>query len=236
MGKITAKTIIVLIVTVLALTVVCSCTGPEGPQGVVGLQGEQGPQGIAGPQGPVGPEGPAGPRGPAGPQGPAGPAGPAGPQGPVGQVGPRGRTGHTRQLIIAQEIQIVNIVNVEKSRYDDPDDGLPSISYVSNVELESVTKYLAIWRAARGESVRILGAGFLLNEEVIVTLKGQEERSWTRQTVNEYGTFRTSVTVPTWAPTNTTVTVLAWIDYNDNGEFDEDEGECQACWPLYVVR
>jgi hypothetical protein len=86
----------------------CCCFGPQGPQGVPGLQGPQGiqgpagldgkpgqvgPQGSQGPSGQVGAQGPQGIPGPMGPQGSAGPQGPSGPQGPQGNEGPIGPVG-----------------------------------------------------------------------------------------------------------------------------------------------
>jgi Collagen triple helix repeat (20 copies) len=47
-------------------------TGPQGPQGIPGLQGDTGPQGPQGIQGAQGDTGPQGPQGIQGPQGPAG--------------------------------------------------------------------------------------------------------------------------------------------------------------------
>lgn len=79
----------------------CCCFGPQGPQGVPGLQGPQGMQGPAGldgaqgPQGPMGLQGPIGATGNQGLQGFMGPAGPQGAQGGPGPVGPMGPTGAT---------------------------------------------------------------------------------------------------------------------------------------------
>ena len=85
-------------------------TGPQGVQGLQGIEGPIGPQGSQGIQGPIGPQGPQGIQGPAGPQGaqgisgqpgppgqpgPRGDAGPVGLQGPRGEVGPAGPRGAT---------------------------------------------------------------------------------------------------------------------------------------------
>lgn len=51
--------------------------GPQGPQGIQGIQGPAGTQGVQGPAGPQGPAGATGPQGPAG-QGLPGPQGPQG--------------------------------------------------------------------------------------------------------------------------------------------------------------
>lgn len=71
----------------------CSCPGPQGPQGVQGMQGPQGIQGPIGASGPMGPVGAVGPMGPKGNDGPPGPVGPQGPQGQMGLQGPQGQPG-----------------------------------------------------------------------------------------------------------------------------------------------
>jgi len=201
----------------LILVPVLSCT----PTVVQGPAGPQGPQGIAGLQGPAGPQGLSGPQGPAGPKGPEGSAGPQGPAGP------------TRQMTIGVEREVSNVSNVLKTNYDDPEDGLPGFSYVYDVRVDSEYEYGVIWRASRGEEVVILGAGFPVDKKVIITM-GEDNREWARQTVNEFGAFRIDADVPKWISTNKTVSVMAWIDLNKNGELEEKRDELQACWPLYI--
>ena len=78
-----------------------SLTGPQGAQGIAGVQGPvgaQGIQGVAGINGAVGatgPQGPAGNDGIDGAVGATGPQGPAGNDGAVGATGPAGPTGLT---------------------------------------------------------------------------------------------------------------------------------------------
>lgn len=193
----------------LALVLVVSLVGCTGPQGATGATGPAGPQGLAGP---------------------AGPQGAVGPQGPVG---PQGLPGQTRQMTIGIERRVSNVSNVLKTTYDDPDDGLPAFTYVYDVRVDSEYEYGVIWRASRGQSVVILGAGFPVGKKVIVTM-GEDNREWARQTVNDFGAFRIDEDVPKWVSTSITVSVRAWVDLNKNSELEEDEGELQACWPLYI--
>lgn len=72
------------------LSNVVAMPGPEGPQGIQGIQGPQGPQGI---KGDTGPQGPQGIKGDTGPQGTIGPQGIQGPEGPQGIQGVKGDTG-----------------------------------------------------------------------------------------------------------------------------------------------
>ncbi len=65
----------------------------QGPQGDAGPQGAQGIQGIQGPQGDAGPQGAQGIQGIQGPQGDTGPQGIQGIQGPQGDTGPQGIQG-----------------------------------------------------------------------------------------------------------------------------------------------
>lgn len=78
----------------------CCCFGPQGPQGVPGMQG---PQGIQGPPGSEGPIGPAGPQGSQGSQGPEGPQGIMGPQGPQGLQGIPGKDCNRDDLCCVRE-------------------------------------------------------------------------------------------------------------------------------------
>lgn len=77
----------------------CCCFGPQGPQGVPGLQGPQGMQGVPGQDGapgqvgPQGPQGVAGLNGQPGPQGFSGINGQSGAQGQPGAQGPAGPQG-----------------------------------------------------------------------------------------------------------------------------------------------
>ena len=205
------SSLIVLAIIALILVPVVGCTGP---------------QGVAGPQGSPGPQGPAGPLGPAGAPGSQGPAGPQGPQ---------GLPGPARQLVIGVEQQISRVSNVVKGNYDDPADGLPGFSYVSDVQLETQYEYNVIWRASRGQSVVILAANFPSDETTIVTISEDgDNREWFSQTVNEFSAFRVSKSIPSWVNTNITVSVIAWIDLNGNGNLEEEKGELQACWSLYI--
>jgi len=69
--------------------------GPQGPQGIQGPIGPQGLQGIQGPTGPQGAQGISGQPGPPGQPGSRGDAGPVGLQGSRGEVGPAGPRGAT---------------------------------------------------------------------------------------------------------------------------------------------
>jgi len=225
MKKLVSSLIVLAIIALMLVTVV-GCTGQ---------------QGVAGPQGPPGPEGPAGPRGLAGAPGPEGPAGPrglagaTGSQGPAGPQGPQGFPGPARQLVIGIENQVSNVTNVLTANYDDPADGLPGFYYVYEVRTDSEYEYNVIWRASRGQSVVILVANFPSDEATIVTISEDgDNREWFSQTVNEFGAFRVSKSIPSWVNTNTTVSVIAWIDHNGNGTLEEEKDELQACWPLYI--
>jgi len=188
--------------------------------------------GCTGPQGVVGPQGPAGPQGPTGQQGLAGPQGPAGPK---GSVGPQGSPGPARQLVIGIENQVSNVTNVLTANYDDPADGLPGFSYVYEVRTDSEYEYNVVWRASRGQDVVILGANFPIDETaVIIISENGDNRQWFSQKINDFGAFRVSKTIPSWVNTSITVSVIAWVDLNGNGDLEEEEGELQACWPLYI--
>ena len=222
--------------SVLVLAMFVTLIGCTGPQGWAGPQGLTGPQGPTGAQGPMGPQGLAGPQGLTGPQGPAGPQGPVGSQGPVGPqglTGLQGPAGPVRQFIIGVERQVTKINDIARTYYDDPGDGLPGFYYVSDVYYENDTQYDVVWRAWRGRAVTVLGANFPPDEKVQITM-GEDNRVWTTQKANEFGAFRVSKEVPSWVNTSTTYSVIAWIDLNDNGKLEEDKGELQACWPLYM--
>jgi hypothetical protein len=202
-----------LLVGLMAFALV-PATGCQGPQGVPGPTGPQGPAGPQGAEDPQGPEGPAGPKGATGPQGPAGPA---------------------RQLVIGVENQVSNVTNVLKANYDDPDDGLAGFSYVYEVRTDSEYEYNVVWRASRGQDVVILGANFPTDETAVITISEDgENRKWFSQQINDFGAFRANKTIPSWVNTNITVSVIAWVDLNGNGDLEEDKGELQACWPLYI--
>ena len=68
-----SRSLSLLLLAVVFITVNCTKEGPEGPAGPTGPQGPPG-TGATGPAGPAGGTGPAGPIGPTGPQGPAGTA------------------------------------------------------------------------------------------------------------------------------------------------------------------
>ena len=94
-----------------------------GPQGVQGLQGVQGPQGIEGPQGETGPIGPEGP------QGETGPIGPVGPQGDTGAAGSDATVNATNVAAAGGVLSdptgvtgadaVTNIVSLTQAEYDD---------------------------------------------------------------------------------------------------------------------
>jgi len=209
------KVVIVLTLIVFGLVLTMGCTGPAGAQGPTGLAG------------------PAGAQGPTGPAGPAGQPGPVGLQGTAGSQGPRGFPGPARQLVIGVEREISTVTDFLERSYDDPADGLPGFSYVYDITLDTQYEYNVIWRTQRGQSVSILGANFPSGDEVTVTI-GEDNRVWFTQTVNVFGAFRVSKSIPSWVDNNVTVSVIAWIDLDENDELEEEEGELQACWPLYI--
>ena len=216
--KTIVKTFIILGIMTLFLIPVVSCVGPQGP---IGLMGPPGPRGATGPQGPVGPAGLQGA------QGPMGPAGPRGLRGPVGS---------TRQIVVGEEYEIVNLTSYGTRSYDDPDDGLPGFSYVYDISTVRETKFHIIWRASRRQDVTVLGACFPSYEDVIITICDDdgEDRIWEEAEVNEYCAFLEETRIPTWVRTRTTVAVKAWIDLDNDDTLEEEDGELQACWPLYI--
>jgi len=192
--------------------------------------------GCVGPQGSTGLQGPPGPQGATGPQGPAGPAGPAGPMGPTGPAGPRGPVGSTRQIVVGEEYEIINLTNYGTRSYDDPDDGLPGFSYVYDISTARDTRFHVIWRASPRQDVTVIGACFPSYEDVVITICDDdgEDRIWEEVEVNEYCAFLEETEIPTWVRTRTTVAVKAWIDLDDDDTLEEEDGELQACWPLYI--
>jgi hypothetical protein len=138
-------------------------------------------------------------------------------------------------LVIGVENQVYNVTNVLTANYDDPDDGLPGITYVYEVRTDGEYEYNAIWRASRGQEVVILGANFPVDETAIITISEDEDnREWFSQNINDYGAFRVTKSIPSWVDTNMTVSVIAWVDLNNNDDLEEEKGELQACWPLYI--
>lgn len=206
------KTFIMLGIIALFLLLVVSCTGPQGAMGL---------------QGPPGPQGPVGPQGPAGPEGPPGLTGPAGPRGPVGS---------TRQIVVGEEYEVINLASFRIRGYDDPDDGLPGFSYVYDINTARDTNFHTIWRASRRQDVTVLGACFPPHETVIITIYNDdgEDRTWEEVEVNDYCAFLVETEIPTWVSTRTTVAVKAWIDLDGDTTLEEEDGELQACWPLYI--
>lgn len=75
------------------LTVSDVGTGPEGPQGIKGVDGRDGLNGVDGEKGATGCQGPAGRQGIPGPRGEQGKVGPTGPMGVTGPTGPDGKDG-----------------------------------------------------------------------------------------------------------------------------------------------
>lgn len=212
MKKIGAKTLIILGLMALILVPAIGCTGPEGS---TGLQGPPGPQGLTGPVGPPGPQGPVGLPGPEGPQGPA---------------------GATRQIIVGEEYDLTTITSYRTRDYDDPDDGLPGFTYIYEINFHWDTQFNVIWRASRRQPVVILGASFPPYEIVTITIcsDDDENRVWDEVEVDDFSAFLVEQDIPSWVSTRTTVVVKAWLDFDDDGFLEEEDGELQACWPLYI--
>ena len=161
-------------------------------------------------QGPQGPQGPIGPQGPAGPQGPVGPEGSAGPQGPAGargSTGAEGPPGPTRQIVVGKEFEY----------------GVGQVDFI------------AIWRAYVGDPVVVMGSGFPPDATVIIT-SCEKNRYWGEVTVNDCGAFRLSKNIPSGVKTTNPISIKAWIDLDDDGDYDEEDGELQASWPLRVLN
>ncbi|MBE9512716.1 MAG: hypothetical protein IMY77_01460 [Chloroflexi bacterium] len=211
MKRIAVKTLVILGVMALLLPAV-GCTGPQGATGVPG---------------PAGPQGPVGPQGPPGPQGLEGPPGPEGPQGPAGA---------TRQIIIGEEYDLATLTSYRTRDYDDPDDGLAGFTYVYDINFNWDTQFNVIWRASRRQPVVILGASFPPYEIVTITIcsDDDENRVWEEVEVNDFGAFLIEADIPSWISTRTTIAVKAWLDADDDGILEEERGELQACWPLYI--
>jgi len=154
--------------------------------------------------------GPAGAQGLAGPQGPKGPEGPAGPQGPAGArgpAGPEGPPGPKCQIVVGKEFEY----------------GVGQVDFV------------AIWKAYIGDPVVVMGSGFPPNATVIIT-SCENNRFWGEVTVNDCGAFRLSRNIPTGVKTADPISVKAWIDLDDDGDLEEEDGELQASWPLRALK
>ncbi|UCD54021.1 MAG: collagen-like protein [Dehalococcoidia bacterium] len=151
-------------------------------------------------------QGPEGPEGPAGPQGIPGLQGPVGPQGLEGSQGPPGPTA---------ELMPNMVIGSSRGAGD--------------------AEYVAIWRAAIGESVTIVGSGFTPGDIVTIT-SCEKDVYWGENEVNTCGGFRLKSDVPPRVTAGDTVTVKAWIDLDGDGELEEDNGELQATYPLRVYR
>jgi hypothetical protein len=83
--------------------------------------------------------------------------------------------------------------------------------------------------------VIILGACFPPREIVTITICDDRcDRVWDEEVVNSCGAFRIDRTIPSWVDTRTTVSVKAWLDIDDDGRLEEEDGDLQACWPLYI--
>ena len=215
MKAIIVKTLIIGSVLALLLIPAVSCTGPQGP---IGLQGPPGPQGPVGPRGPVGPQGL------------------PGATGPTGAPGPRGPVGAISQIVVGEEYEVINLIGFRARDYDDPDDGLPGFTYIYDIDVIRDTGFHTIWRASRRQDVSVLGACFPPEETVIITIYDDdgEDRTWEEVEVNDYCAFVVETDIPTWVATRTTVAVKAWIDLDGDTDLEEEDGELQACWPLYI--
>ncbi len=150
-----------------------------------------------------------GPEGPMGPEGPEGPEGPMGPEGPTGLQGPQGPEG--------------------------PAAGPMPTIVVGSSKGSSGAEYVAIWRAAIGETVTIVGSGFTPGDTVIIT-SCEKDIYWGENPANACGGFRLKTDVPPRVQSGDTVTVKAWVDLDGDGELEEDNGELQATYPLRVYR
>ena len=61
-----------------------------------------------------------------------------------------------------------------------------------------------------------------------------DDRAWKEGQATSRGTFLIDASIPTWVSRRTTVAVKAWIDFDDDGILEEEDGELHACWLLYI--
>jgi hypothetical protein len=221
--------LVAIVLAIIALILSSTGAGPEGP---AGPQGVTGPEGPAGSQGATGPEGPAGPQGVAGPEGPPGSqgvAGPEGPPGPEGEAGPEGPPGASRQIVVGEETHALVDIYVE---YGDGQIG--DYEYVSTIMPIYSDIYRIIWRAQIGQTVVVSGSSFPPDTRVIITICKVNSK-WDDVITNACGAFITEIDIPIWVSLGS-VSVKAWIDLDNDGILEEENGEKQASWPLYIYR
>jgi len=164
-----------------------------------------GPAGLQGEPGAMGPQGPAGPQGEPGAMGLQGPAGPQGPTGPQGLRGLQGLPGPTRQIVVTRD-------------YDE----------------YGAYSYFAIVEAMRGQRIRIIGAGFELDDIVTISICKDDIVLVKEVDVNKCGAFEVSKRIPSDVSLGP-VSVRAWLNASISGD-EVIDGDLQACWPLNIVR
>ena len=199
-------TLFVTALTLLATIFLTGCTGTVGPQGLPG------PQGIQGIPGPEGAEGPPGPQGPIGVR---------------GQVGPQGPPGPTRQIVVGERTKI--LVNIDAVYGYDP---VGDHQYISDISTTYDETFHAILRASRQQFVLIGGSSFPPGAEIIITIC-EGNKVWDKVIANDCGAFEIERVFPHWVSVGL-VSVNAWIDLNNNELLEEEDGEKQASWPLYI--
>jgi len=224
--------LVAIVLAIIALILNFTGVGPEGPagpQGEAGPEGPAGPQGVAGPAGPAGPQGVAGPEGPAGTAGPQGVAGPAGTAGPRGVAGPAGPPGASRQIVVGEEAQALIDIYVEYGV-----EPIGDYEYISSIVPIYGDVFNTIWRAKLGQTVIISGSSFPPDTRVIITIC-EENYRWDEVLTNDCGAFITEIDIPIWVSIGP-VSVKAWIDLDNDGILEEENGEKQASWPLYIYQ
>lgn len=188
---------------------------------VVPLAACAGEQGATGPQGAQGPPGEKGERGPIGQPGKPGPTGPAGDEGPEGEKGDTGEAGPCNPQLTVGEKWLMEEFYCECAG--------EVCQCVANPYVGMVAHH-TIGYAFVTQPVTVQGACFdpdmsgELNIEVCGTL-------WVANvTIEACGAFcLEDVVVPNlpgcWS-------VKAYYDLDNDNELDD--GELQACWPLYI--
>jgi len=164
--------------------------------------------GPAGPAGTPGPMGPQGLKGVPGAQGPPGSEGEQGLRGIPGEDGEDGDLGPVAQIVVCIE---------------EPDTMYPFYWAVGGVPYYEEEAPLII-----------LGSCFPADALVFITYC-DEDIYWEEEYANECGAFviHTSVQEDMGAWQDDVISVRAWVDDGDE-EFDEDEDEVWANWPLYI--
>ena len=145
---------------------------------------------IGGPAGEIGPEGTAGGTGPPGSSGPPG-VGVTGLQGPAGIPGPRGATGDLG----------IGAQGPQGLRGFPGEEGEPGFSDVAT------SLYLSNITLTRGKDFILYGAGFTLNEDLVIRLTDSDGRRVISEEVEVHsnGTFRREFTLPEGTATGTGV-------------------------------